>query len=551
MRSTLSAPPRPASPLWPDLDSLPGRGAPPRAPAPQRWRLPMALAATICLLAALAGGIAYRQSHGAHAMTGVPPMIYGTNMSLFDTHDQIVNNASTQQLLKQMGMPIIRMPYRRNLSDDTEMQALRAIKSIGAAPLVIVQGATDANALADDLRQISVIQQVFGASTVYIEFGNEEDLAGVDVARYTTAWNAIVPRLKAQAPSYKFIGPVNFQYNPTYIATFDRAASPRPDFNSWHEYVCNTGNPDSYCMAHIANWATHVQATNSAVRAAIGTTLPFMITEWNLDPNQDPRYGNAAFIQAWMASALRMLAAQASSGLVAAMQYCATNNQGFNLIDGNAHLTPQGQTLAQQLAQAASDGQASGATPAPPVAPTSAPTLTPPSQPTAPASIAPPATAAPESGPGVAATAYSFETGADGWAAHGAQITSLSSSTAYARAGTHALQIGFTSLTGSTYPYLAVAPGQPPAGMHTLSLAIYVPAGMGSVLARPFSMDQTYRWVGDDDYIALAPGWNIVTHTLPAGYAAPLRQIGVQFMARPGATLTGSLYLDAVGWAAP
>jgi len=168
----------------------------------------------------------------------------------------------------------------------------RCARSKRLAPphLVILHGATDANALADDLHLLGLIQSVFGAGPVYIEFGNEEDLAGVDVTRYSDAWNQVVPQLKTQAPTYKFIGPVTYTYNPAYVAAFDKHANPRPDFNSWHEYVCNPTNTDSYCMEHINNWNTHIALTNDAVKAAIGTTLPFMITEWNLDPQQDPRY---------------------------------------------------------------------------------------------------------------------------------------------------------------------------------------------------------------------------------------------------------------------
>jgi hypothetical protein len=37
-------------------------------------------------------------------------LIFGTNLSLYDTNDQVVNNDATQRLLKQTHMPIIRMP---------------------------------------------------------------------------------------------------------------------------------------------------------------------------------------------------------------------------------------------------------------------------------------------------------------------------------------------------------------------------------------------------------------------------------------------------------
>ena len=75
-----------------------------------------------------------------------------------------------------------------------------------------------------------------------------------------------------------------------------------------------------------------------------------MITEWNLDPRQDRRYTDAAFIQPWTTKALQTLEGNAAHSLFAAMQYCATNNQGFNLIDDQNALTPQREVFFRSLA---------------------------------------------------------------------------------------------------------------------------------------------------------------------------------------------------------
>jgi hypothetical protein len=501
-----------------------------------RQRRGVIITTIVLLSAAMVGSLAYM---GIPARAAAPapvaaqnseptpsPLIFGMNMSLFDTNDQIVNNPATQQLLRRERVPIIRMPFRSTLSDAYELQTLQAIKTIGAIPLVIIQGAADVNALADDTHLIGLVQRVFGKSTVYVEYGNEEDLAGIDVTRYTNSWNAVVPHLKAMAPTYQFGGPVNYQYNPTYVATFDQHANPRPDFNSWHEYVCGTSDSDAYCLAHIANWTTHIQATNSAVAAAIGTTIPIMITEWNLDPQQDPRYTNASFIQPWTLTALQTLEANTANGLVAAMQYCATNNQGFELIDSGNNLTPQGQTFFQQLQRIA------GGTPPPP------PTTTP-----------PPATTPPPLNPGN--VTYSFEDGGtDGWQAYGDQITAVCNSTAQAIAGHHSLQVQLSDLRADAYPYVGVSTQVTPAAGQLLSMYIYVPPHSGTVEVRPFTMDESYQWIGDDEYIQLKSGWNHVLHALPPHVSGQVIQLGVQFMAHPGTTVDGSVYLDAVGWLA-
>jgi hypothetical protein len=285
-----------------------------------------------------------------HREAAPSTLIFGTNMSLYDINDQVVNNRATRRLLEHMHIPIIRMPFRFFLSESYEVQALQAIQQIGAMPLVIIHGPTDPNILANDRHLIALVQRVFGNRTVYVEYGNEADLAGVDVWHYTSSWNAVIPYLKAMAPTYKFVGPVNFQSSPTYIATFDRYAKPRPDANSWHEYACYPDSSDAYCMAHLADWTAHIQQTNDAVQTAIGTTLPIMITEWNLDAAPDSRYTNADFMQAWTARAVQTLAAERSKGLMAAMQYCVTNNREFNLIDGANAPTPEGQMLFHMMA---------------------------------------------------------------------------------------------------------------------------------------------------------------------------------------------------------
>ncbi len=307
---------------------------------------------TLAVCVACVIGIAISSHLASTPQVKAPPspLLFGTNMALFTANDQIVNNPGTQRLLKDNGMAIIRIPSRHELPDEVELAALRTVKAIGAAPLMILHGAVDQNALVDDSHLLGLVQSVFGKGPAYIEIGNEEDLAGVDVARYTDGWNQLVPRLKAQAPTYKFIGPVTSTYNPAYIAAFDQRANPRPDFNSWHEYVCNTGNSDTYCMEHISNWNTHVTLTNDAVKRAIGVTLPFMITEWNMDPGYDPRTADPVFIRSWTTKALQTLTANADHGLFAAMQYCATNNTGFSLIDDQNMFTPQGEAFFQSFA---------------------------------------------------------------------------------------------------------------------------------------------------------------------------------------------------------
>src|SRR2546421_7656672 len=237
----------------------------------------------------------------------VSPLIFGTNLSLFDGYDQVLNSAATRNELQQMHFRIIRMPVRSSLSNTTEIQAAQAIRSIGAYALVILRGAVDANVLADDTRLVNDMNNVFGNTVVFYEYGNEEDLLGVDVNRYTDSWNTIVPQLKRIALNGHFIGPVNYHYNRAYLTAFLQNANPRPDEVSWHESSCDHSRSNARCISHLDHWTSHISDARNEMRAAMGTALPIMITEWNYAPNAnagDGKINDSSFMTTWTTRAL-------------------------------------------------------------------------------------------------------------------------------------------------------------------------------------------------------------------------------------------------------
>jgi hypothetical protein len=294
-------------------------------------------------------------------------------MGLFDGGELLLSNGATRQILVNWHTPYIRMPFRSSLSDSTELQALNAIKAIGATPLVIVHGAADSTVATDDPHLLGLVAQVFGSSTVYVEYGNEEDLAGVNTTTYTSSWNAIVPGLKAAHPTYKFIGPVNAFSEPSYIGYFVGHASPAPDFVSWHEYTCSPTDAVSTCMSRIGNWTEHANQMHAAEVAAAGHSFPFMITEWNMDAFNDSRYLDPTVIGPWTTQALQELNTLVGYGLVGAFQYCAdSHGGGFELIIYCGLLTPQGAAF-----QAAIGGVVPPPPPPPPPPPSPTPSPSP------------------------------------------------------------------------------------------------------------------------------------------------------------------------------
>ena len=282
---------------------------------------------------------------------GVSPLLFGTNLGLFTSDDQVVTSASTRALMQQIHIRIVRVPMRPHLPNDVEIQAVQAVKSIGAVPLIVLTGVRNPNLLADDIRMIQDMNSVFGKSLVYYEFGNEDDWNGVTITRYTAGWNTFIPQFKHLALNGKFIGPVSYQYNHDNLTTFLQSAKPRPDAISWHEYTCSYKDPADSCLSNLDQWTTHIVDAHAVMQTTLGTSLPIMITEWNYAADQstqnnglpfdDGKYNNPSFITAWTTKALDILAA---NQVFASMQYSVTNT-ALPLITYNNALTIQGLTL--------------------------------------------------------------------------------------------------------------------------------------------------------------------------------------------------------------
>jgi len=327
-------------------------------------------------------------ARGTVGNTTLSPFIWGSNLSTYNNQDFFLTNTQTQQNAQRMHIQMMRFPDRGDRS--VYLAAAQEIKTLGEVPLAILPFG-DSGA---DQQLVQDMNTVFGASLVYYEYGNEQDLAGVDANAYVTSWNAIVPQLKALAHNANFIGPVNFQANPQYIATFVQHASPKPDEVSWHEYTCPTSASNDTCINTISYWTQHIADTRSAIRAALGSDIPVMITEYNWNPNaeNDPRRNDDAFLSTWTTRAFQTLV---QNQVFAANQYVLSNNQSLAMIRDSDHtLTGQGQAF--QAAYEHSMG--SLGTPATGTVGTSTPTATTQTPPVTPSpTITPTATTQPPS----------------------------------------------------------------------------------------------------------------------------------------------------------
>ena len=279
------------------------------------------------------------------------PLLFGTNLGLFNGNDQVVTSAATRALMQQMHIRIVRVPMRTHLPNDIAVQALQAVKSIGAMPLIVLTGMRNPDVLAGDTRMIQVVNNVFGNNLVYYEFGNEDDWNGLTITRYTDGWNMLIPQFKRLALNGKFIGPVSYEYNHDNLTSFLQRANPRPDMISWHEYTCSYKEPANNCLANLDGWTTHISDARVVMQTTLRTALPIMITEWNYAADQstqhnglpfdDGKYNNASFMTEWTTMALRTLAA---NHVFASMQYSVTNT-ALPLITFRNELTIQGETF--------------------------------------------------------------------------------------------------------------------------------------------------------------------------------------------------------------
>lgn len=282
------------------------------------------------------GAINSREVEGSTALS---PFIWGSNLSLYNNQDFFLTNPQTQQHAQQMHIQMMRFPDRGDRS--VYLAAAQEMKTLGEVPLAILPFGDSAA----DQQLVQDMNTVFGTDRVYYEYGNERDLAGVHADAYTASWNAIVPSLKTLAQNANFIGPVNFQANPQYIATFVQHASPKPDEVSWHEYTCPTSASNDTCINNISHWTQHIVDIRSAIRAAIGSDLPVMITEYNWNPNaeSDPRRNDDAFLSTWTAHAFQTLV---QNHVFAANQYVLSNNHSLAMIRDSDHtFTGQGQAF--------------------------------------------------------------------------------------------------------------------------------------------------------------------------------------------------------------
>ncbi|QSQ26398.1 carbohydrate binding domain-containing protein [Pyxidicoccus parkwayensis] len=143
---------------------------------------------------------------------------------------------------------------------------------------------------------------------------------------------------------------------------------------------------------------------------------------------------------------------------------------------------------------------------------------------------------------------YGFESGTEQWAASGAPVKAVSSSTARAYSGTRSLAVPFSGTSGTG---MAVVSSAAVPNGATVTFRVWIPSGSSITSIQPFTLEgaaggwrYTGKWTGIANLQANA--WNTVTVKMPTGSTTPLYQLGVEFTT--SGSWTGTAYLDGITW---
>jgi hypothetical protein len=149
-------------------------------------------------------------------------------------------------------------------------------------------------------------------------------------------------------------------------------------------------------------------------------------------------------------------------------------------------------------------------------------------------------------------TLFGFEDGTtQGWGHNGTQITAVVNSTDHVYSGSNALEIKFTGLKPTTYPYASGPVQQSVTPGSALILFVFVPSGL-SIKGQLFvQQGSNFITQTTNGYLPLTSGtWNKFEFAMPANLnGKTIIQVGFQFLSSSG-TQSGSLWIDAVRWQA-
>nr|WP_307727477.1 fibronectin type III domain-containing protein [Massilia rhizosphaerae] len=141
-------------------------------------------------------------------------------------------------------------------------------------------------------------------------------------------------------------------------------------------------------------------------------------------------------------------------------------------------------------------------------------------------------------------TQFHFETDTQPWAASGAQIGGIATSTAQHFAGKQSMAVNFNG-TSAGASSVEMSYAVVPAGA-TITFHVWIPGGSQITAIEPYLADYNWTWTSNPIASFTAGAWNTVTLKVPATATTPLNRLGLKMTT--GAAWTGTVYVDSIDW---
>ena len=253
-------------------------------------RLPLRLALAAWLGLAMLAGAVHAAPDAANTFVDfgtalaqpLAPHPFSATISTYGSEGgSIVDSAVQRSRLGSLGLGLYRVPLQwnggniisgagwgpTNVSGD---QWIRAIKGLGADPMVVVAGTGNNNFTPDDAA--ALVRHFNPANRVaYWVIGNEPNNDHISVADYCTLFNATVDKMKAVDPTIQVAGPARSDYNRDELQAFLQCAGDRVDIVDYHHYAMGTSYLDeATALAHTPDWENEI----AQIRAMIAATVP-------------------------------------------------------------------------------------------------------------------------------------------------------------------------------------------------------------------------------------------------------------------------------------
>lgn len=141
-------------------------------------------------------------------------------------------------------------------------------------------------------------------------------------------------------------------------------------------------------------------------------------------------------------------------------------------------------------------------------------------------------------------TQFHFETDTQPWAASGAQIGGIATSTAQHFAGKQSMAVNFNG-TSAGASSVEMSYAVVPAGA-TITFHVWIPAGSQITAIEPYLADYNWASTSNPTTSFTAGAWNTLTLKVPATATTPLNRLGLKMTT--GAAWTGTVYVDSIDW---